>query len=168
MERRDKDMESIMKDPSGRYPQAGQARPSDTEFTHAPHRLKRFGEDIRMDVVTSKLSQAIGWMDQYGKKAWIALMVVCFIFAWPVGLAVLFFLIWSNRMGKKFFRSRRNAAGMKNTRNTAFESYKSETLNRLKQEQKEFEDFLDRLRTAKDQAEFDLFMAQREQKSANA
>ena len=150
------------------YSQSGTARPAETEINHEPNSFGQQMENKRMDVLSGKLSQAIGWMDQFGQKAWIALMVLCFIFAWPVGLAVLFFLIWSNRMGKKFFGSRRNAAGMRDTKNTAFENYKTETLNRLKQEQKEFEDFLERLRAAKDQAEFDQFMAQREQKSTNS
>jgi hypothetical protein len=36
-----------------------------------------------------------------------------------------------------------------------------ETLRRLEEEQKEFRDFLERLRHAKDKAEFDQFMADR-------
>ena len=43
----------------------------------------------------------------------------------------------------------------------AFEEYRAETLRRLDQEQKEFQDFLDRLRRAKDKAEFEQFMAER-------
>ena len=38
-------------------------------------------------------------LDDIGKPAWIALMILGFIFFWPVGLAVLAFLIWSRRMG---------------------------------------------------------------------
>lgn len=45
--------------------------------------------------------------------------------------------------------------------NTAFDDYRSETLKRLEDEQKEFSGFLDRLRRAKDKAEFDQFMAER-------
>ena len=37
----------------------------------------------------------------------------------------------------------------------------TETLRRLEEEQREFRDFLDRLRMAKDKAEFDQFMAER-------
>jgi len=44
---------------------------------------------------------------------------------------------------------------------SAFEEYRAETLRRLDQEQNEFHDFLGRLRTAKDKAEFDQFMAER-------
>ena len=38
-------------------------------------------------------------IDDYGKLAWIALMVLGFIFWWPIGLAILGFVIWSRRMG---------------------------------------------------------------------
>ena len=47
--------------------------------------------------------------------------------------------------------------------NNAFDEYRSETLRRLEEEQREFRDFLDRLRFAKDKAEFDQFMAERRQ-----
>ncbi len=45
--------------------------------------------------------------------------------------------------------------------NRAFDEYRNETLRRLEEEQKEFRDFLDRLRFAKDKTEFDAFMAER-------
>ena len=45
--------------------------------------------------------------------------------------------------------------------NKAFDDYRAETLRRLEDEQKEFVDYLDRLRQAKDKAEFDQFMADR-------
>jgi hypothetical protein len=45
--------------------------------------------------------------------------------------------------------------------NRAFDEYRTETLRRLEEEQREFMDFLERLRHAKDKAEFDQFMAQR-------
>jgi hypothetical protein len=45
--------------------------------------------------------------------------------------------------------------------NAAFDEYREETLRRLEEEQKEFRDFLERLRVAKDRAEFDAFMNQR-------
>jgi hypothetical protein len=43
----------------------------------------------------------------------------------------------------------------------AFEEYRVETLRRLEQEQRDFHDFLARLRIAKDRAEFEQFMAER-------
>ena len=45
--------------------------------------------------------------------------------------------------------------------NRAFDDYRSETLKRLEEEQREFKEFLERLRFAKDRAEFDQFMNDR-------
>ena len=45
--------------------------------------------------------------------------------------------------------------------NHAFDEYRAETLRRLEDEQREFLEFLERLRHAKDKAEFDQFMAER-------
>ena len=45
--------------------------------------------------------------------------------------------------------------------NRAFDDYRTETLRRLEEEQREFKEFLERLRFAKDRAEFDQFMAER-------
>jgi hypothetical protein len=47
--------------------------------------------------------------------------------------------------------------------NHAFDEYRTETLRRLEDEQKDFSSFLERLRFAKDKAEFDQFMADRRQ-----
>ena len=44
---------------------------------------------------------------------------------------------------------------------SAFDAYKAETLRRLEDEQGSFEAFLERLRAAKDKAEFDQFMDER-------
>ena len=38
-------------------------------------------------------------LDDFGRPAWIALMVVGFIVFWPIGLAILAYIIWSGRMG---------------------------------------------------------------------
>jgi hypothetical protein len=51
--------------------------------------------------------------------------------------------------------------------NRAFDEYRAETLRRLEDEQREFRDFLDRLRMAKDKAEFDQFMAERRNRPAD-
>ncbi len=47
--------------------------------------------------------------------------------------------------------------------NHAFDEYRAETLRRLEEEQAEFASYLERLRFAKDKAEFDQFMAERRQ-----
>jgi hypothetical protein len=110
------------------------------------------------------LSRAEAWLDNKGKGAWIAAMVLGFIFFWPVGLALLAYMIWSKRMFNKSCSSRRMSAKfttMRSSGNTAFDAYKNETLRRLEEEQENFEAFLERLREAKDKSEFDQFMDDR-------
>jgi Protein of unknown function (DUF2852) len=51
--------------------------------------------------------------------------------------------------------------------NWAFDEYRAESLRRLEEEQREFKEFLDRLRHAKDKAEFDEFMSERRRRSDN-
>ena len=58
-------------------------------------------------------------------------------------------------------RSNRRMHVMTPTGNSAFDAYRDETLRRLEDEQKSFETFLERLREAKDKAEFDQFMEER-------
>jgi hypothetical protein len=115
---------------------------------------------------TGWFSHAENWLDEKGKGAWIAAMVLGFIFVWPVGLAILFYMIWSKRMFSKSCRTstgmaRHTMGAMRPTGNTAFDAYKADTLRRLEEEQNNFESFLDRLRDAKDKAEFDQFMDDR-------
>ena len=50
--------------------------------------------------------------------------------------------------------------------NRAFDDYRTETLQRLEEEQREFKEFLERLRFAKDRAEFDQFMNERRDRPA--
>lgn len=117
-----------------------------------------------MSTVATWPTQAETWLDSKGKGAWIAAMVLGFIFFWPVGLALLAYMIWSKRMftGKRAGCARRQShIGFKSSGNTAFDAYKADTLNRLQTEQEAFESFLDRLREAKDKTEFDQFMDER-------
>ncbi len=119
-------------------------------------------------------------IDAIGKPAWIALTIVGFWLAWPLGLAMLAFAGLSGRIfgcraaapgrwyntenGQPFRgggcgwrrRMRRASSG-----NVAFDEYRAETLRRLEDEQREFLDYLERLRRAKDREEFDRFMAER-------
>ena len=53
----------------------------------------------------------------------------------------------------------------KTSGNHAFDAYKADTLQRLEEEQDAFEAFLQRLREAKDKAEFDQFMDDRSAKA---
>ncbi len=115
-------------------------------------------------------------LDELGKPAWIALIVLSFFAFWPLGLAILAYVIWSGRMGcwkgREMSRWQDKAARMTgggtwwqpqppSSGNRAFDEYRMETLRRLEEEQKEFRDFLERLRMAKDKSEFDQFMAER-------
>ena len=118
------------------------------------------------------LGKAEAWLDDRGKGAWIALMILGFIAFWPVGLALLAYMIWSKRMFSgncaKRTRSNRHAyrTAMKSSGNSAFDAYKTETLRRLEDEQQSFEAFLERLRQSKDKSEFDQFMEDRASKSS--
>ena len=128
-------------------------------------------------------------LDELGRPAWIVLMILGFMVWWPLGLAVLAFLIGSGRMGcwgphsaerwqHKMDRMQRRMqekmqrmqggggfwggpAYSQSSGNRAFDDYRAETLRRLEEEQREFREFLDRLRFAKDKTEFDQFMAER-------
>ena len=113
-------------------------------------------------------------LDELGKPGWIALLILAFIVYWPLGFAVLAFLFWSGRMGCwKHGGMNRWQGGADRTSgvgtwwqpsssgNRAFDEYRADTLRRLEEEQREFKDFLGRLRMAKDKAEFDQFMAER-------
>lgn len=125
-------------------------------------------------------------LDDIPKPVWILLMVLGFIAWWPIGLAVLALLIGSGRMGchrgmghwqskmdrmqERMDRVRSRMEGRggwwggdqpRSSGNRAFDEYRTETLRRLEEEQREFKEFLERLRFAKDRAEFDQFMAER-------
>lgn len=126
-----------------------------------------------MSTVATWPNQAELWLDERGKGAWIAAMVLGFIFFWPVGLALLAYMIWSKRMfsGKCINRksmTRNHRGAFRTSGNMAFDAYKHETLQRLEEEQKNFEGFLQRLRESKDKAEFDQFMDERANKARNA
>lgn len=125
-------------------------------------------------------------LDSYGKPAWIALTVLGFMVWWPLGLAILAFSIGSGRMGcsrhrefgnwqeqgREAFRNAfdgrwgRGGRGFRPSGNRAFDEYREETLRRLEDEEREFKDFLERLRQAKDKSEFDQFMAERRNRPA--
>ncbi|WP_207476186.1 DUF2852 domain-containing protein [Arenibaculum pallidiluteum] len=113
-------------------------------------------------------------LDEIGKPAWIGLMILGFAVFWPVGLAILAYLIWSGRMGcwkrgRWGNGWRHSAHGWsshgRSSGNRAFDEYREQTLRRLEDEQREFREFLDRLRFARDKAEFDEFLAERRRRS---
>lgn len=106
------------------------------------------------------LAQAEAKLDEWGRGAWLAVMVLGFIVFWPLGLLLLGYIIWSGRMGCSRTKSHRRGWA-RTTGNTAFDDYREETLRRLEDEQGAFEAFLAKLRKAKDKAEFDQFMEDR-------
>jgi hypothetical protein len=69
---------------------------------------------------------------------------------------------WRQRMQEQAAQwcGPRAGRGMRSSGNRAFDEYRDETLRRLEEEEREFREFLDRLRQAKDKAEFDQFMAE--------
>ncbi len=128
------------------------------------------------------MNDMVAKVDSFGRPAWLGLMVLGFLVYWPVGLAVLGFLLWTDRLGfgrlgsdtnwgrtmnslktrwDSVGRPGRGYGGYGSTGNRAFDAYRDETLRRLEDEAVEFEAFLRRLRMAKDKAEFDQFMAER-------
>ena len=129
------------------------------------------------------MSELVAKLDGYGLAGWLTLMVVSFVVFWPIGLAVLGYLIWSGRMSfgwsgqrsgwqervagkfnaarERFEGEVKGFAGSHSTHNSAFAEYRQAALRRLEDEEREFRTFLNRLRQAKDKAEFDQFMADR-------
>ncbi|MCB1382842.1 MAG: DUF2852 domain-containing protein [Notoacmeibacter sp.] len=124
------------------------------------------------------------------RPAWtpatIGLMVVGFMVFWPLGLAMLAYIIWGERLdGFKrdvnratdgvFAGCRRSArhAAYGRTGNVAFDDWRDAELQRLDEERRkleemrtEFEDYARELRRAKDQDEFDRFMRDRDASKA--
>lgn len=112
-----------------------------------------------MTKIAEWLRRAESALDARGRWAWIAAMVAGFILVWPVGLAILGYMIWSGKMGCSHRRMRRNAYAP--TGNTAFDDYRRATLERLEEEREAFGGFMEKLRRARDKAEFDQFMTER-------
>lgn len=128
-------------------------------------------------------------------SAWeLGATVAGFVVFWPLGLLAMF-LKWKN--GEMWKGSAEQAApwagfkapdfsgwgfkgsssasyGFSGSGNAAFDAYKREQLKRLDEErrkleedQKAFRDFVEKVRRAKDQEEFDRFMAERNLPQSN-
>ena len=118
----------------------------------------------------------------------IALMVLGFIVWWPLGLAILAYILWGEMFGgsaekAQGFVSRSKAWASENcgprghsrhhswrnsSGNAAFDDYRAEQLRRLEEERKRldeeinaFHEYMANLRKAKDREEFDRFMGDR-------
>src|ERR1700716_1579530 len=156
------------------------AGPPSTKLSRSIQRVRPQGFSCNSEADTaSSNSEAhmpiVAKLDELGKPAWIALMILGFVVWWPIGLATLAFIIGSGRMAclKGGGRSRWHGAAdqmrhagtwwppSRSSGNRAFDEYRQDTLQRLEEEQREFHDFLARLRMAKDKAGVDQFMAAR-------
>ena len=116
----------------------------------------------------------------------IALMVLGFVIFWPLGLAMLAYILWGEMFGGSADKAEawvnKSKAwcqsngyrhhGYNNWRqssgNAAFDEYRAEQLKRLEEERKrldedyqKFQDYLRNLRMARDREEFDRFMRDR-------
>ncbi len=129
------------------------------------------------------------------RPAWtpatIALMVIGFMVFWPLGFAMLAYIIWGDRLdGFKrdvnratdgiFAGCRRGSDkasrwghGSARTGNVAFDDWREKELERLNEERRkldemltQFDEYARELRRAKDQDEFDRFMAARNKSTA--
>jgi hypothetical protein len=155
------------------------------------------------------------WRRSYGRSRWtpieIAAMVVGFIVCWPIGLAILGYMIYQRKTGapdlqtvasakwneaRSAFASRSWASrswagggsgcgwgGFGSSRggfygppsgNSAFDDWKVSELRRLDEERRrldeahrEFSEYVEAIRRAKDREEFDRFMAERRARQAS-
>jgi hypothetical protein len=106
---------------------------------------------------------------QWPKGILIAAMVAGFVLFWPLGFLFLFLLIRRKQMNCSYRRSEWTAwRAMRPTGNAAFDDYRRATLERLEEESREFVAFVERLRRAKDQSEFEAFMAERSRQNGSA
>ena len=117
-------------------------------------------------------------LEELPTPMWIGLAVLGLMFWWPLELGVLAYLMWSGRMmccgfGVRRWNDRAANVGQaedwrpqpRTSGNRAFDEYRAETLRRLEEEHRAFQEFLARLRMAKDKAEFDQFAAERSNRS---
>jgi hypothetical protein len=117
----------------------------------------------------------------------IALMVLGFVIFWPLGLAMLAYILWGELFGgssdkasawmsksKAWCQSNHNyrhqghGAWRNSSGNAAFDDYRAEQMKRLDEERKrldeeinEFHEYMRNLRMARDREEFDRFMRER-------
>ncbi|MCU0789526.1 MAG: DUF2852 domain-containing protein [Nitratireductor sp.] len=123
------------------------------------------------------------------RPAWtpatIGLMVLGFMVFWPLGLAMLAYVLWGDRLeafksnvnratdrfasGKwEWGRHGRHGGFASRTGNVAFDEWREAELKRLDEERRklddlyaEFDEYSRELRRAKDQEEFNAFMSRR-------
>ena len=124
------------------------------------------------------------------RPAWtpvtIAMMVIGFMIAWPLGLAMIAYIIWGERLDAfkqdvnkatdkvaDTFKSATGASRTTYSGNAAFDEWREIELSRLAEERKkldetmaEFDSYQRDLRRARDKEEFDEFLKSRKRKPA--
>jgi hypothetical protein len=101
-------------------------------------------------------------LENVGKPVWFLLMIVSFIWFWPLGLAIFAYLAWTGRFGA-WINLKPWTFSFYGSGNAAFDEHRADILSKLEQERKDFDGFINDLKKAKDKAEFDDFMAKRKQ-----
>jgi hypothetical protein len=128
------------------------------------------------------------------RPAWtpitILLLVIGFIVFWPLGLAMLAYILWGDRIPEirrhfeasgetarqwaGFCGSRARRTGFTASGNAAFDEYRENEFKRLEEERRkldeelrEFEAYMHDLRRARDQEEFDRFKRERADRARN-
>ena len=107
----------------------------------------------------------------------IGLMVLGFIFFWPLGFAVLAYILWGDQIrawwDENQYRMQQRSAGP-SSGNVAFDEYRKEELERLERERRHldeereaFQEFMHNLRRARDREEFDRFKSERNRARSN-
>lgn len=109
------------------------------------------------------MSEFMRNLDNVGKPVWIVLMILGFVFFWPVGLAVFVYMVWAGKFGKTIWFPW--ARSFWSSGNQAFDEHHTEVLRKLQDERDAFDKFIDDLSKAKDKSEFDNFMNARNQKA---
>lgn len=118
------------------------------------------------------------------RPAWtpvtIAMMIIGFMIFWPLGLAMLAYILWGDRLDEFKANVNRKTDGFSKswsrdcgsfrkrhdgTGNVAFDEWREAEIERLREERRkleemraEFDEHLRELRRAKDKEEFDAFM----------
>ena len=105
----------------------------------------------------------------------IPVTIVALNVFWPAGVAIAIILAWRGGFAPtgpiappagsvdEIAKSLIPTTAQKNSGNSSFDAYRQDLIDRLEVEQDNFENFLGRLRDAKDKTEFDQFMDERAQ-----
>lgn len=108
---------------------------------------------------------------------WTPLSVVAVVLGfavwWPVGLAAIAYVLWGGSFDDAVNDAIAGIKGMARRQtggssgNAAFDAYREETLQRLEEEQAAFNEYVEKLRQARDREEFERFMAEYRKQSVD-